>query len=610
MKQKNRFLAFVLMSIMLSVNQMWAATASIIIDGSQLTGTATAAEVEKTYDGLTVGISAGARQISSIGTNKFTADAILIGKNGAYIYNKDPLPGIVTKFEIYSNQGASTSVSIGVNFSTTTISSYDADAENTYKATLSTVNNVYDCTSKLASGTKYFWFQVTNANNAQVEIRITYSQTPATVTLSEAGVETPVDDQYVGAYYALPPSSSQSCGTKSFVGWSTVEIASPSGKPASNFYKPGDRVLLGTTNTFFAVYGTPNGTENEDRTMTIEYANNASPDGWTINDRRWSASASYWGLANGTTYCMQSPSISDLSTVSNVKVTMQTYGTTSGSSNVLEVCSSSTTYGTFTATSSSGEKTVSKTGSLSGSGSLYFKSQGTVDGAGLRVTKITYNYVEQIPAYTGYTTACGPACSTAPSVGAISSSSVTAGGATLTCTGITPGADCSVLSYGFVYGTESNPALDGSGNAATGYTKVEVGTTTGGDATFNHALTGLDCNTTYYYKAYGKNGFGYAVSSAAQSFTTSACLTDHFIDNVQETTGYTGDGKEMVGSYSVAEVTIADKTPTTSGSCEEVHYHFVGWVTEANKAHPEGHIEVLTGMASGTTYYAVWAKEE
>lgn len=148
---------------------------TLIIDGSQLTKDATKAEADYTYDGFTITMSDGAKVQSSTGDNKFTDSAILIGKSGAYIYNKTLIPGKITKFEIYSNKGASAKVSVGVLFSKTAISEY-AEGTNTYTETLSTLDNVYDCSSKIPDGAKYFWYQVTNSNNSQVQFRITYTE--------------------------------------------------------------------------------------------------------------------------------------------------------------------------------------------------------------------------------------------------------------------------------------------------------------------------------------------------------------------------------------------------------------------------------------------------
>ncbi|MBQ0076290.1 MAG: bacterial Ig-like domain-containing protein [Bacteroidales bacterium] len=158
----------------LSVN-VWGAEKTLIIDGSKLTGTATTAATNYTYGDFTITMSDGAKSQSSSGDNKFADNAILIGKSGKYIYNKTPFGKKITKFELYANKGASTKVSVGVLFSTTAISAY-ATGTNTYTATLSTVDKVYDCSSKIPDGAKYFWYQVTNSNNSQVMFRVTYEE--------------------------------------------------------------------------------------------------------------------------------------------------------------------------------------------------------------------------------------------------------------------------------------------------------------------------------------------------------------------------------------------------------------------------------------------------
>lgn len=148
----------------------------LIIDASKLSSTATTKDVTYTYQGVDVVFSKGAKsQKSTVAKNSFSNEAaILIGQKDTYIYNKTAIPGIIKKFEIYSNAGASKKVSVGVNFSSSAITKYDSKASNTYTATLSTVDHVYDCSSKLPADAKYFWYQVTNANNSQVQFRITY----------------------------------------------------------------------------------------------------------------------------------------------------------------------------------------------------------------------------------------------------------------------------------------------------------------------------------------------------------------------------------------------------------------------------------------------------
>lgn len=151
---------------------------TIIVDASDFTEkNATTSDTDHTFGGVTFTYSKGAKKQAVVkdAKNAFSAnDAILIGKSGAYIYNKTAIPGVITKFEIYSNKGASAQVEVGVNFSNSAISKYNANAANTYTAKLATVDKVYDCSASLSKDAKYFWYQVTNDKNSQVQFRITY----------------------------------------------------------------------------------------------------------------------------------------------------------------------------------------------------------------------------------------------------------------------------------------------------------------------------------------------------------------------------------------------------------------------------------------------------
>ena len=149
----------------------------MIIDGSTLTSTATTVVSDQTYyTNFTVTFSDGAKSQASSGSNKFSTNAaILIGKNGKYINNnKCATPGEITKFEIFYNDGAAAKATYGVRFSSSAIASY-ATGTNTYEVSSTTLNGVFDCSSKLPSNAKYFWYQVTNANNTQVQFRILYT---------------------------------------------------------------------------------------------------------------------------------------------------------------------------------------------------------------------------------------------------------------------------------------------------------------------------------------------------------------------------------------------------------------------------------------------------
>lgn len=151
---------------------------TIIVDASDFSEKgATTSDTDHTFGGVTFTYSKGAKKQAVVkdAKNAFSANnAIFIGKSGAYIYNKTAIPGVITKFEIYSNKGASAQVEVGVNFSNSAISKYNANAANTYTAKLATVDKVYDCSASLSKDAKYFWYQVTNDKNSQVQFRITY----------------------------------------------------------------------------------------------------------------------------------------------------------------------------------------------------------------------------------------------------------------------------------------------------------------------------------------------------------------------------------------------------------------------------------------------------
>ena len=95
---------------------------------------------------------------------------------------------------------------------------------------------------------------------------ITYEKTstpptPATITLSEAGVERSITGKNVGEQYELPSTSSQTCGTKTFVGWSTKIIENSPTKPtAATYFEPDASVTLAASQKFYAVFAETGGT--------------------------------------------------------------------------------------------------------------------------------------------------------------------------------------------------------------------------------------------------------------------------------------------------------------------------------------------------------------
>lgn len=85
-------------------------------------------------------------------------------------------------------------------------------------------------------------------------------QTPATITLSENGVEKEFAEgttyYYVGSQITLPTTAGGNCNKSvSFVGWSDVEITQSAAQPTANFYAPGATYTIqNQTTKLYAVY--------------------------------------------------------------------------------------------------------------------------------------------------------------------------------------------------------------------------------------------------------------------------------------------------------------------------------------------------------------------
>ncbi len=80
-------------------------------------------------------------------------------------------------------------------------------------------------------------------------------------------------------------------------------------------------------------------------------------------------------------------------------------------------------------------------------------------------------------------------------------------------------------------------------------------------------------------------------------------IVNTYIDEIQDN----GEFEDC----STSAPSLTDKSAATTGTCAQQHWHFVGWVTAANKANPTDANIIEAGEAvavNGTTYYAVWAK--
>ncbi len=108
---------------------------------------------------------------------------------------------------------------------------------------------------------------------AQVDFYKAASNPITSLYLWEAGVQSEnlKGDYKVGAKYTLPSTCSQTCGTKTFVGWSKVAISTPSAtKPTSNYYDKGAEVTLEADNNFYAVFADASGGGSETKSYGFE----------------------------------------------------------------------------------------------------------------------------------------------------------------------------------------------------------------------------------------------------------------------------------------------------------------------------------------------------
>ena len=137
--------------------------------------------------------SVKATSLSGKATNNFNSDSpILMGKEGAYLYNKDPFQKSIARIEVYINQGASASAAIAINFgnSAACTTSYTDDSQ-----LLNPDNAVYTFDSNVANA-KYFRIQVTAAANVQIQAKVKFvipatsvGVSPTSVTLAPSATQ-------------------------------------------------------------------------------------------------------------------------------------------------------------------------------------------------------------------------------------------------------------------------------------------------------------------------------------------------------------------------------------------------------------------------------------
>ncbi|MBQ8386262.1 MAG: InlB B-repeat-containing protein [Paludibacteraceae bacterium] len=242
--------------------------------------------------------------------------------------------------------------------------------------------------------------------------------------------------------------------------------------------------------------------------------------------------------------------------ITKVSLTIDAITTSKITSITLKTATSSngtyTSVGTFT--KATGTQTVTL---ASPTANLFYKievvcTQGSSNGL-ITISQVDY-----------YKSDVASTCTTNPTVSAGSNSSVTTTTATVSCSGgITSlgSAGCSIESYGFVYGTSSNPTISN--------TKEQVGTTytTTGTA-FTKELTGLTANTTYYVRPYATNGNGTAYGTQT-NFKT--------LELPKYTVTLNAGSGTCAASVTEASAGAGVTLPTPTLDCGD--WEFAGWKT-------------------------------
>ena len=87
-----------------------------------------------------------------------------------------------------------------------------------------------------------------------------------------------------------------------------------------------------------------------------------------------------------------------------------------------------------------------------------------------------------------------------------------------------------------------------------------------------------------------------------------------FVDNVQGTDCSSFDMTHVAENTQIVFKPISDKLQATTGTCEQTHYHFVGWIEDRETPNETGSNVIAAGTTSikatkNVTYKAVWAQE-
>lgn len=424
------------------------------------------------------------------------------------------------------------------------------------------------------------------------ELEVTISRQTASFTFSDGYVESTT--YYVGDSYTLPSTTTAECGDKIFVGWSTVEISTPGDKPTSNYYDKGTDVTLVADNSFYAVFAESSGGTVASLTKL------GSSDSFSDGDKIVIVA----NVDNGKLMYQETVSTSYVaykqigSSVGQVPLTVAgisaddknwftlTAGTgdnagkwrlgdaTNGYINVATnnlYCNSTESYFTIVWNSDNNGFTIKDGTRWIGcradlTGDNQYKWRGAGNQSSPTTNSVCYLDIYRLTGgatYSNYSTVCGPS---------------------YTITATRNNAELGSVSL-------TGKVITATPNECVGYAAPAYSVTSGSATVVQE----------------GNNFRVTPTSDCTIQINFVATVEDTYIDDVQDWEA----SVKYCGSYEAPSIT--DKTTNRgTGVCETDHYHFVGWTTNEYRNRPAGHITAagtdMTG--SGTTYYAVWAKEE
>ena len=455
-------------------------------------------------------------------------------------------------------------------------------------------------------------------------ITATFTAVPkASITLSEAGsTTTDATTYYVGDTYTLP-STSASCGTKVLVGWSTVAINTPQDtKPASNYYEKGAKVTLAATQTFYAVFATASsgGSSSGSKTLVskssstyyttgditgVAGTNSAS---WTADEftmvQYKNASSNAVPLSYDEIRAYQYHSLvftpTSGTTITSIVVTANSdsYATALGGSSISN-CTKSVSSSTVTITPTDGTAAIT-----------------LVQAAQSRLNKIVVNYTTGGgTTYSAYATSgcSGPSITVDPTSltdmgylvdhGPGTAQSFTVTAANLSGNLTVKGTDNYEICL-----TNSGTASDWKSGSTT--LSIAKATAEGAGQTVYVRLKSDKSVGNYNSNTIKVYGGGIDEEDATTVTVSGSVVNGDLFKTALHTSTYSSYASGVVQSGTYEIPSLADVSKVT-GSCEGLHYHFAGWVADAYKSDPTGHIIEATGSqtADNTTYWAVWEQE-